>query len=84
MSTVHCWSMDLGNPLEILVHYLLTRGMPCLNHWDEIPKVSALVCMVTHWTGHMMNHNKRLSECHDLLSYYVAWTFTLERILSLC
>ena len=35
--------MNLGNPVEIIVHHLLIRGMVCLGHWDEFPMVSALV-----------------------------------------
>ena len=46
--------------------------------------VSALMCIVTHWTRPIMNHDIRLSSCHDSPSYYVAWTINLERILSLC
>ena len=40
-----------GNPLEDIVHYLLFGGMTSLNYQDEFSMVSALVCMVTHWTG---------------------------------
>ena len=58
--------------------------MTCLDHWDEFPIVSAVVCMVTHWTRLMVNHDVRLSGCHDSLSYYVVWTVNLEMILSLC
>ena len=36
-----------------------------LSHWDEFLMVSALVCMVTHWTKPMMSHDVRLSSCHD-------------------
>ena len=34
--------MDLGNPVEIVVHYLLIRGMPCLGRQDEFSIVSTL------------------------------------------
>ena len=27
--------MDLGNSMEIVVHYLLIRGLTCLDHWDD-------------------------------------------------
>ena len=43
--------VNLGNPLEDIVHYLLIGGMTSLNYQDEFSMVSALVCMVTHWTG---------------------------------
>ena len=39
--------MGLGNPLEIVVHYLLIKGIVGLGYQDEFPIVSALVCMVT-------------------------------------
>ena len=35
--------MDLGNPLEIVVHYLLIGGMVCIGHRDGCPMVSVLV-----------------------------------------
>ena len=35
--------MDLGNPIETVVHYLLIGGMTCLGHQDGFPMVSALV-----------------------------------------
>ena len=35
--------MDVGNQVEFVMHYALIRGMTCLGHWDEFPKVSALV-----------------------------------------
>ena len=37
---------DLGNSLEVVVHYLLIEGMVGLSHWDQFPMVSALVSMV--------------------------------------
>ncbi|RVW13655.1 hypothetical protein CK203_093996 [Vitis vinifera] len=42
--------MGLGNPLDVVVHHLLIGGMAGLGHLDGFPMVSALVCMVTHWT----------------------------------
>ena len=27
--------MDLGNSVKIVMHYLLIRGMTCLDHWDD-------------------------------------------------
>ena len=53
--------MSLRNTLEIAVHYLLIRGMVGLGYWDEFPMVSALVCMVAHWIGHMLSYDLRLS-----------------------
>ena len=35
--------MDLGNPIETVVHHLLIRGMICLDRRDEFPMVSALM-----------------------------------------
>ena len=35
--------MDLGNPIKIVVHYLLIEGMTCLGRRDGFPMVSALV-----------------------------------------
>ena len=58
--------MGLGNPLEVVVHYLLIGGMIGLGYRDGFPMVSALVCMVTHWTGPMVSHDLRLSSSHDL------------------
>ena len=40
-----------------MVHYLLIGEMTCLGHWDEFPKMSALVCMVIHWIRLTMNHD---------------------------
>ena len=45
---------------------------------------SALVCMVTHWTRPMVNHDIRPLDSYDSPSYYVVWTLNLEIILSLC
>ena len=53
--------MGLGNPLEVVVHYLLIGGMIGLGYRDGFPMVSALVCMVTHWIGPMVSHDLRLS-----------------------
>ena len=35
--------MDLGNPIKIVVHYLLIGWMTCLSCRDRFPMVSALV-----------------------------------------
>ena len=35
--------MDLGNPVETIVHYLLIGGMTSLGRWDGFSMVSTLV-----------------------------------------
>ena len=57
--------MDLGNPLEVVVHYLLIGGMASLSHLDGFPMVSVLVHMVTHWIESTVSHDVRLSDSHD-------------------
>ena len=52
--------MDLGNPIETIVYYLLIGGMTCLCHRDEFPMMSSLVYMFKHWTGPKMHHDVRL------------------------
>ena len=63
---VHNRFMGLGNLLEVVVHHLLIGEMVGLGYRDEFPMVSALVCMVTHWTGPTVNHDLSLSSSHDL------------------
>ena len=58
--------MGLGNPLEVIMHHLLIEGMVGLSYQDGFPIVSALVCMVTHWTRTTVSHSLRLSSSHDL------------------
>ena len=58
--------MCLGNPLEVVVYHLLIGGMVGLSYRDGFPMLSALVCMVTHWTGVTVSHDLRLSSSHDL------------------
>ena len=58
--------MGLGNLLEVVVHHRLIGGMTGLGYRDRFPMVSALVCMVTHWTGPTVSHDLRLSSSHDL------------------
>ena len=43
--------MDLGNPIETVVHHLLIGGMTYLDHRDGFSIVSA------HWIGPIGNHN---------------------------
>ena len=45
---VHNWFIDLGNPFQVIMHYLLIGVITCLNHQDEFPIVSALVCIGVH------------------------------------
>ena len=52
---VYNWFINLGNPFEIVVHYLLIRGMTCLDQQDEFPMMSVVVCMVTHKIGPPVN-----------------------------
>ena len=40
--------MDLGNPFEIIVHYLLIGERTCLGHRNGSPMMNALVYMVIH------------------------------------
>ena len=63
---VHNWFMGLGNPWEVVVHYLLIGGMTSLCYRDEFAMVSTLVWMVTHWTWPTMSHDLRLSSSYDL------------------
>ena len=65
--------MDLGNPFEVLVHQLLIGGIVGLDHRDEVPMVSALVYMVTHWTRLTMSHDISLLGSHNFtkLLYYI-------------
>ena len=81
---VHSWFMNLSNPLKVVVHHLLIGRMTNLSYWDEFPMVSALVCMVAHWTGPMMSYDLRLSSSHDSPSYFIVLSLNLERILIFC
>ena len=62
--------MDLGNLMEIVVDYLLIRGMVCLNRRDRVLMVDALVCIGTHWIRPGVNHDLKISSCHDSPNYY--------------
>ena len=46
-SIVHNWFINLGNPFEIIVYWLLIGMMTNLGHRGGVPMVSALLCMVT-------------------------------------
>ena len=56
--------MDLSNPFEVELHYLLIGEMISLGHQDGVPRVSALVCIVTHWTEPTVSHDTRLLGSH--------------------
>ena len=70
---VHNEFMGLGNPLKVVVHHLLIGVMVGLSYLDNLPMVSALVCMVTHWIGPTVSYDLRLSSSHDLtkLLHYI-------------
>ena len=63
---VHNQFMSLGNPLEVVMHHLLIGGIVGLSYRDGFPMVSALVCIVSHWTGPIVSHGLRLSSSHYL------------------
>ena len=63
---VHNQFMGLGNPLEVVVYYLLIGGMIGLGYRDMFLMLSALVCMVTYLTRSTVSHDLRLSSSHDL------------------
>nr|CAN76323.1 hypothetical protein VITISV_037363 [Vitis vinifera] len=45
--------MGLDNPLKAIVHHLFIGEMTSLNYWDGFSMMSALVCMIAHWTEPM-------------------------------
>ena len=63
---VHNQLMGLSNPLEVVMHQLLIGEMVGLSYRNGFPMVSALVCMVTHWTWPATSHDLRMSSNHDL------------------
>ena len=63
---------ELRNLKFPTMHYLLIGEMICLDHRDQFSMVSALVFMVIDWTKLTVNHDIKLSNCHDSPSYYVA------------
>ena len=75
--------MNLDNPLEIVAHYLLIKGMTYLDHHNKFPMMSALVCMVTHWIEPMKNHDIGYRMVMTSPSYNVVWTINFERLLIL-
>lgn len=40
--------MNLSNPYEVVVYYILIEGMIGLVHQDNFPMVNILVCMIIH------------------------------------
>ena len=68
---VYSHFVGLGNLLEVVVHYLLIARMTCLNHQDGFLMVSALVCMVIHWTGPTVNITLSRSHNFTKLLHYV-------------
>ena len=65
--------MGLGNPLEVLVHHFLIRGITDLGYWGEFPMMSVLICMDAHWTGPIVSYGLRLSSSYEFtkLFHYV-------------
>ena len=61
--------MSLGNPLEVVVHHLLVRGMASFDYWDAFPMMCVLICMVTYWIGPMVIYDLRLSSSHDFTKF---------------
>ena len=55
------------------MHHFLIGGIVSLGRQDEVPMLSALVFMVTHWTRPTVSHDIRLSGSYDFtkLLYYV-------------
>ena len=64
--------MGLGNPLEVVLYYLLIGEIIGFGYRDGFPMVSALMC-ITHWIGPTVSHDLRLLNNHDLtkLLHYV-------------
>ena len=72
---VHSWFKGLGNPVEVIVHYLLIGRMTSLDYRNRVFMMSALVCMVTYWIELMVSHNVKLSGNYDftkLLHYVIS------------
>ena len=58
--------MDLDNPLEVIVYYLLIRViLDGLGHQDEFSIVSALVYIVTHRIKLTVTHDVRLLSSYE-------------------
>ena len=72
--------MEIGNPFEVIVYHLLIGGMIGLYHQDGVPMVSALVCMVIHWTRPTISHDIKLLGSHDFTKLIFVLSLNLERI----
>ena len=57
--------MNLSNSFKDVKRYLIIRGMYGLGSRNKVLIVSALVCMVTHWTRLMVIHDVRLLGIHE-------------------
>ena len=57
--------MNVGNPFQGYSVLPYNGGLDSLGHWNGLPMVSALVCMVTHWTRPIVGHDIKLSGGHD-------------------
>ena len=77
--------MGLGNPLEVVVHHLLIRGMVGLGYRDGFPIVSALVCVGLHIGQDLQCV---MTEVYQLvitsLSDFIVLSLNLEKTLSSC
>ena len=49
--------MDLSNLIETIVYYFPIGEMTSLSHRDDFPMMSAIMCIVTHLTWPMVNHD---------------------------
>ena len=75
---VHNQFIGLDNPLEVVVHHLLIEEMAGLGYWDEFPMVSALVCMVAHYTRPIVSYDLRLLSNHNSTKLFHCIIFQLR------
>ena len=61
--------MNLGNSFEVIVHHLLIGEMVDLDHRDEVPMASTILCMFTHWIGLIVSHDIKVSSSHDFTKF---------------
>ena len=54
--------MGLGNPIEVVAHYLPLGGMIGFDHQDEFLMMSALMCL-----GLTVSYDIRLLSCYDFI-----------------
>ena len=40
--------MDLSNPSDTVMHYILIGEMTYFSYQDDFPMMSTLICMITH------------------------------------